>query len=116
MIKNDLIVATAIVLGFAASGSPCSVGAPLPTPQALVERAALIVHARAERGGPEAGQIRFRVIGVFKGSLSAGELVLNGQFEDRDDYNDRSVPYTFIRPGGRRGNCYALGYRRGGDY
>ena len=35
---------------------------------------------------------------------------------DRDDRNDRPVPYDFIRPGGRGGNCFALAYRAGADY
>jgi len=41
--------------------------------------------------------------------MAGGELILNGQLEDRDDYNDRGVPYEFVRPGGRKGNCYAHG-------
>lgn len=80
-----------------------------------MERAELIVHARAERSGPKAGQIRFRVLGVHKGTAMR-QLILNGRFEDRNDYNDQSVPYDFVRPGGRKGNCFALTYRKGGEY
>jgi hypothetical protein len=35
---------------------------------------------------------------------------------NRDDRNDRPVPYDFIRPGGRGGNCFALAYRPGAEY
>lgn len=53
---------------------------------------------------------------VFKGAFGADEIVFNGEIAKKDDWNDRPVPYDFIRPGGRRGNCYALGYRVGAEY
>jgi hypothetical protein len=40
----------------------------------------------------------------------------NGELNQRDDPNDRPAPYGFVRPGGRHGNCFALGYRSGGEY
>jgi hypothetical protein len=103
-------------LGTATQAFPCSVVGPLPTPEILIQRAALIVHVKADRQGPGLGKIRFRVIGVHKGSLSSRELVLNGRLDDADDFNDRPIPYRFVRPGGRSGNCYAHGYRKGAEY
>jgi len=99
---------------------------PLPSAQELVTRAEVIVRARAEglaqapgREGIMAGsvtQVRFAVLDVLKGSLAARTIEFNGTLTDRDDRNDRAVPYDFIRPAGRGGNCFALTYRAGAEY
>jgi len=116
MSKTIWAIATVILFGTAAKAFPCSVVGPLPSPDVLIQRAALIVHAKADRQGPGLGKIRFRVIGVHKGSFDSRELVLNGRLDDADDFNDQPIPYGFVRPGGRSGNCYAHGYRKGGEY
>jgi hypothetical protein len=105
-------------------------------PESLVERASVIVHARAERqvvapgsssravelagltiNVSAEGQIEFRVVRVLKGTLSPGDTVtLKGRLESWDDLNDGPVPYTFVRRGGRQGNCFASNYRQTGDY
>ena len=118
--------AMAALLLVAAPCLPCSVVGPLPSAQELVNRAEVIVRARVEglsdepgRGGTLAGspsQVRFTVLVVLKGSLSHSVLEFNGHLDDRDDPNDRVVPYDFVRPGGRHGNCFALGYRQGAEY
>jgi hypothetical protein len=105
---------------------PCSVVGPLPKPSALVAQAEVIVIVRVEglsgRPGQQGtmaaarGQVRFTVLKVLKGTLPPGELVFNGELTAEDDPNDRPVPYDFVRPGGRAGNCFALGYRRDADY
>jgi hypothetical protein len=43
-------------------------------------------------------------------------LKIGGGIYDQDDFNDQSVPYTFVRPAGRRGSCYASQYRLGAQY
>jgi len=110
--------------------TPCSLVVDIerpPTPQLLVADAALIVHARAEGLVEAAGtsedilartehQVRFRVLSVLKGKFTGDELRFNGKIESQDDWNDQSVPYNFIRPGGREGNCYALRHKQGGEY
>jgi len=60
--------------------------------------------------------VRFTVLRVLKGTLSASTIEFNGSLENSDDWNDRNPPYTFVRPGGRHGNCFALGYRTGAEY
>jgi hypothetical protein len=120
-------MAMAFVLSCAPAALPCSVVGPLPSPQQLVSRAEIIVRARAE--GPSASpgrrddvltdtatQVRFSILEVLKGSLAAGTIEFNGTLIERDDPNDRPVPYDFIRPGGRSGNCFALAYREGAQY
>jgi hypothetical protein len=106
-----------------------------PPPESLVERASLIVHGKAERqfvvpgtagvielGGfilsfPDETQVVFKVLRVLKGSLASdATITLTGHLESSDDWNDRPVPYDFVRRGGRQGNCYAFGYRQDGEY
>jgi len=116
MNKTTCAIAVVAFLGTAAQAFPCTVVGPLPTPETLIQRAALIVHAKADRQDPGLGKIRFRVIGVHKGSLSSRELVLDGRLDDADDFNDRPIPYVLVRPGGRYGHCYAHGYRKGAEY
>jgi hypothetical protein len=60
--------------------------------------------------------VRFTILELLKGRLSSSTIEFNGALTDRDDRNDRPVPYDFIRPGGRRGNCFALTYRVGAEY
>lgn len=105
---------------------PCSLVRPVPAPADLVRNAEVIVVARAEglsdvpgRAGSLAGaktQVTFSVLRVLKGELPGGELTFNGVLTDRNDSNDRPVPYDFVRRGGRSGNCFALNYRQGAEY
>jgi hypothetical protein len=98
----------------------------MPVPSELVRDAEAIVFARAQGlssvPGEEGGligaktKVRFAVLRVLKGELPAGELAFNGVLTARDDPNEKPVPYDFVRPGGRSGNCFALGYRQGADY
>jgi hypothetical protein len=61
-------------------------------------------------------QIRFKVLEVIRGKLSDDYLHIHGTLDDRDDFNDHNPPYTFVRPAGRGGNCFALRYRSGGQF
>jgi hypothetical protein len=61
-------------------------------------------------------QIRFKVVEAIRGKLSDDYLLIHGTLVDRDDFNDQNSPYTFVRPGGRGGNCFALGYRLGAQF
>jgi hypothetical protein len=106
--------------------SPCSLEAPVPAPDILVRTADVIVRARAEAivpGPPHpvmpAGaptDVRFTVLEVLKGSVASGPLGFSGVAGTRNDPNDHPVPYSFVRPGGRRGNCFALEYWIGAEY
>ena len=125
-IKASMVVSAAmLIVGVADPASACR-GIQMSSPASLVERAALIVHVRAEAELPtsvltdnQAGlnrSVRFTVLRTVKGSTSLTEMVFNGRLEDRDDFNDHQVPYSFVRRGGRGGNCFALGYRKGAEY
>jgi hypothetical protein len=124
MIRSPLVLA---IVGLAAPAWPCSVVGPLPSAERLVGDAEVIARVRAEglsstpgragmslAGSPT--QVRFAILDLLKGRLSSSTIEFNGSLTDRDDRNDRSVPYDFIRPGGRGGNCFALTYRAGAEY
>jgi hypothetical protein len=121
------LLLVAAMVGLAAPALPCSVVAPLPSAERLVGDAEVIARVRAEglsstpgNAGSSLGgsptQVKFAILELLKGSLSSSTIELNGWLTDRDDRNDRPVPYDFIRPGGRSGNCVALGYRAGAEY
>jgi hypothetical protein len=44
------------------------------------------------------------------------ELILPGYLMDRDDFNDHEAPYSFVRPNGRSGSCFANSYRSGAEF
>lgn len=124
MIRPHLVFA--MLVGLAVPASPCSVVGPLPSADSLVRKAEVIARVRAEslssepgRAGIMAGsstQVRFAVLELLKGRLPSPTIDFNGSLMDRDDPNDHPVPYNFIRPGGRSGNCFALAYRVGAEY
>ena len=62
------------------------------------------------------GLVEFEVVAILKGPKLTDSVNVPGTLVERDDFNDVSVPYTFVRPGGRGGNCFAFGYRQGGEY
>jgi hypothetical protein len=115
----------AALFSIATPSYPCSVER-VPSAAELVKDAEAIMVMRAEglasqKGRPgsladSATQMRFRVVEVLKGSIPAATLEFNGSLTEHDDRNDRAVPYDFVRPGGRHGNCFALDYRRGAEY
>jgi len=114
-VAGSLAIASSAAIG-------CSIAGSIDSPQQLVSGAERIYRARAEsylgavptkRG--ETGQIRFVVLESLKGVL-AESIELEGILTESDDPNDRPVPYDFVRPKGRRGNCYALEYARGKEF
>jgi hypothetical protein len=59
--------------------------------------------------------VKFKIIETLKGE-PIDPLLIYGYLTDEDDYNEMPVPYTFIRPGGRGGTCYADSYKKGADF
>jgi hypothetical protein len=96
-------------------------------PEELVTTADAIYHVKAMQYVPGKSKsqdlvrpwastiVRFSVVESLKGP-KATVLSVHGELVAKDDPNDQTPPYTFVRPGGRRGNCYADTYRRGADY
>lgn len=106
---------------------PCSRVSPVD-PVEMVAQADLILRVAAiDYGRPPSDPnvittgtpdsiVRFRVEERIKGRVSPLELELPGYLRDSDDFNDRPVPYDFVRPGGRAGSCFANTYRPGAEY
>jgi hypothetical protein len=59
--------------------------------------------------------VEFQVLEVIRGDASS-EVTLHGYLNELDDFNDQKPPYTFVRPGGRGGSCFANSYRQGAEY
>ena len=62
------------------------------------------------------GMIDFEVLRVLKGPDLPMIIRVPGKLTDPDDFNDQRPPYTFVRRGGRSGNCFAYGYREGAEF
>ncbi len=67
-------------------------------------------------GTPEDTIIEFKVEEVLRGVGIGKTLLINGYLSEEDDYNEYPVPYTFVRKGGRGGNCFAFDYRKGAQF
>lgn len=113
---------------FAAPARACQV-TKIVTPDDLVRDADSIYRARAEQpiapvsaaqsSNPllPSGKLRFEVLQVLKGVRPSGlSIEVKGDIDNTSDPSDRPVPYDFVRPGGRHGNCIAGGYKIGQEY
>jgi hypothetical protein len=93
----------------------------------LVRGADAVVRARVvEYGSPPSDRrmwttgvpdssVRFKVIEMIRGHALLN-LVLPEYLVQIDDFNDQRPPYTFVRPGGRAGSCFANSYRADAQY
>ncbi len=70
---------------------------------------------RMRTTGVPDSEVRFEQLEVIRGADASG-LVLPGYLVPTDDFNDRQAPYSFVRPGGRAGSCFANSYRKGMQY
>ena len=102
--------------------------AALPSAEGMVEGADDHVRAKAlkyvrpaearayRRVTPAGVELEFRVAEVLKGEGVPSTLTVHGHLVEADDFNDRPVPYDFVRPGGRGGPCAAYEYKEGAEY
>jgi hypothetical protein len=115
-----------LVASFPFCAVPCTRGSPVSS-SAMVRQADVIARVVAleyamppsnpnvwTTGVPDS-TIRFHVEEVIRGDWQP-DLVLPGYLVDRDDFNDHPSPYNFVRPGGRRGSCFANSYRKGAQF
>jgi hypothetical protein len=61
-------------------------------------------------------KVRFKILEVIRGTEVKPEVILPGYLSDRDDFNDGPSPYSFVRPNGRSGSCFANTYRSGAQF
>jgi hypothetical protein len=95
--------------------------AQLSTNADVIVRATALSYAKAPEGeywttGMPDSTVEFRVDEVLKGEKVSSSLIINGYLKDKNDFNDRPVPYDFIRPGGRAGSCIANSYKEGAEF
>jgi hypothetical protein len=125
---KQLILALIVSLILSQSGIlGCSRIGPV-VPEDVVAGADLIIRATAvEYAKPPANPnlmttgepdsiVRFRVDQTVKGHHVPGYLELSGYLVATNDFNDQPAPYKFVRPGGRRGSCFANSYTTQGEY
>jgi len=119
-----------MIEGLAAPVFSCTVirtATGIQIPMDMVSQAELILRVAAvDYASPPPGNIRttgvpdtkvrFTVMEVVKGTYDSREITLAGYLDSRDDWNDRPAPYDFVRPGGRRGSCFANTYRTGAQF
>ncbi len=127
MISVVLVLMTGLLVSSSPESIPCTRMGEI-SPTAMVRTAHVIVRGAAVEyskapsnpnlmttGMPDS-IVRFKVVEVIKGEHASPELLLPGYLSDRDDFNDHSPPYTFVRPEGRAGSCFANTYRRGAEF
>ncbi len=103
----------------------CS-AAPLPPDQLSIKaevivRATAVSYNKAPEGnfmttGVPDSAVEFRVEEVLKGEEVPNTIAIAGYLTDKDDFNDRPIPYDFISPRGRRGSCFANSYKEGAEF
>jgi hypothetical protein len=125
LILAFLVLASAMLV-FPSTVQACR--APRPSPQAVVSGAEFIIRATAAKyvkapdgnlrqlNEPADAEIEFTVEEILKGEAEPSNIILNGYLTDRDDFNDRPVPYDFVRAGGRGGSCSAYEYKQGAAF
>ncbi len=88
----------------------------------MIVRATALRYVKAPEGNlrslnePADTEIEFRVEDTLKGENVPTTIILNGYLTDQDDFNDRPVPYDFVRRGGRGGSCSAYEYKQGAEF
>ena len=60
--------------------------------------------------------LSFEVLETLKGDSLPRSVIIRGFLMQTDDFNMGSVPYAFVRRQGGKGDCFANGYRHGGEF
>lgn len=89
----------------------------VPTASEITAQAEVIVRAKAVASDRRkvddfGGEVTFEILEILKGDFDGKQMLrLSGQTERYYGRNDRAVPYDFVRPGGRHGDCAASDYK-----
>ena len=110
---------------FAPAAYPCSIVGAISNLKLVADADAIVRATAVEYASPPASPlrttgvpdstVRFKVIETIRGPQMA-DLTLPGYIVNKDDFNDHKPPYTFVRPGGRSGSCFANSYRAGAQF
>jgi hypothetical protein len=105
---------------------PCSIVGPISNVRLVHDADAIVLAKAVEYSVPPGNsgmittgvadsKVRFKVIESLRGGVTS-DVILPGYLSDMDDFNEQPAPYTFVRPNGRRGSCFANSYRTGGQF
>ena len=117
--RRILLILMAMAVWSRSAGACSRVNA-VPAVDDLVARAdaivvATAVHDEIQPAPPGNGLIEFQVEEILAGHPQPVVRVA-GRLVARDDFNDKNPPYTFVRPNGRSGSCFAYDYREGARF
>jgi hypothetical protein len=89
-------------------------------PAELIVRATAVKYASPPTSewrttGQAESTVEFQVEEVLRGE-AIKSVVLHGYLGQKDDFNDVPMPYSFVRPTGRSGSCFANTYKQGAQY
>ena len=116
------IISTFVMLAFPVSANACGAASKETNPRILVHNTEIIIRTTAVGYGdppPPDSRVRFiefRVEEVLKGENVPNTFLIRGILTDKDDFNDRPVPYDYVRPMGRGGSCAAYHYKEGAEF
>jgi hypothetical protein len=101
--------------GFNTIANACNVPADLvPASSYVLKNADVIIRVTAIEFIENEG-VKFKVEEVLRGEGVPSTLFFRGHLSDRDDFNQRPVPYDHVRSAGG-GPCYAYEYKRGAEF
>jgi hypothetical protein len=95
----------------------------IDAPDVLILRADAIYRANANEyvvpintnSQAKSPLVTFVILETIKGP-SKKSIQFPGALTQLNDKNDMAAPYDFVRPAGRRGNCFATTYKLGQEY
>ena len=117
VMKPRTLITPLLLLGFALilfENDVRACNAPPIPPEGTVKGASLIVRATPLEV-LEDGLLKFKVLEVLKGEDAPSPLIIKGSLSKSDDYNERPVPYSHVRPSGSA-PCYAREYKEGAEF
>ena len=114
--KNPWIILSVIFYTTNWSVLACSVDR-IPPATELVERSEIILLVKIpDKDYAPYTNIEAAVVSTLKGTYTNATFTVMGYTTQYKGPNDRPVPYDFVRPGGRYGDCFAMDYKKDGTF
>ena len=112
-----LIATFALVMRALGSSSVACEPADVETASEITDRAEVILLVKVpDEKIEQVSPITMAVLEVVKGGFKGSTVVVEGETARYEGRNDSPVPYDFVRPGGRSGDCFADDYKPGGQF
>lgn len=120
-----VVISIVCLITFANRTTACSRYAPFSFDELFVADVIVVATAEQYVGTPDLStmttgtpdtEVEFKVKEILRGKDVGSTIRLKGYLGDKDDFNDLTVPYMFVRMNGRSGSCFANTYRKGADF